>query len=157
MASGKHADKHTESLSLADAEAICTAKGERLTPRRRRVLEIILTSTQPITAYEILDLLKPEDARASAVAVYRSLDFLMEAGLVHRIETTRAFIGCAHPGHKHGGQFLICRRCGTVVETEDTNVIHAAEALGQKMGFSLEAPMVEVTGVCGNCGAQNAH
>ncbi len=140
-------------LTIGDAEAICAAKGEKLTTRRRRVLEIILAAAQPATAYDILDTLKPEDARASAVGVYRVLDFLVETGLVHRIETTRAFVGCAHPGHPHGGQFLICRRCGTVVETEDEGVTHAAQELGQRVGFSIDAPTVEVTGICGDCEA----
>jgi len=83
--------------------------------------------------------------------VYRSLDFLLEHGLVHRLETTHTYVACGHPDHPHAGQFLICRRCGTVVETEDERVTAATEQLGQRLGFVLDQRTVELTGVCGSC------
>ena len=67
------------------------------------------------------------------------------------METTRAYVACGHPEHPHAGQFLICRQCGTVVETEDERVTAATEQLGHRLGFSLDQRTVELLGLCGAC------
>lgn len=139
--------------ALAAADDICIREGARLTPMRRAVLEQLLTAGKPLGAYELLERLGSEKAitRPSPTIVYRSLDFLLEHGLVHRLETARAYVACLHPEQPHAAQFLICRRCGTVVETDDEQVAGAAEALGQRAGFMLEQHSVELTGVCASC------
>ena len=76
---------------------------------------------------------------------------MLEHGLAHRLETTRAYVACGHPDHPHAGQFLICRQCGTVVEMEDERVDAATEQLGARAGFALDQRTVELTGVCGIC------
>lgn len=141
---------------LARAESICRAHGGRLTPQRRAVLTKLLTATRPLTAYELLDLVRPEDAAITPTSIYRSLDFLVEAGLVHRLDSTRSFVACDHPDHPHAVQFLICRACGTVVEAEDKRIDRAAADLGERHGFTLEHHSLELTGVCGACRASDA-
>ena len=66
--------------------------------------------------YPLLDALRREGGGAGPPTVYRALEFLVAHGLVHRIETLHAFVGCDHPGEQHAGQFLICRDCGVVRE-----------------------------------------
>ena len=141
--------EHTH--GLAEAEAACRSRGGRLTRTRRAVLEILLRSSTPLTAYEVLDLLRQGDASATPASVYRCLDFLLDRGVAHRLETTRAYVACGHPEHPHAGQFLICRQCGTVVETEDERVTAATEQLGHRLGFSLDQRTVELLGLCGAC------
>ena len=141
---------------LAKAEAICRARRGRLTPQRRGVLTKLLTASRPLTAYELLDLVRPEDAAITPASIYRSLDFLVDVGLVHRLDSMRSFVACDHPDHPHGGQFLICRECGTVVEAEDKRIDRATEDLGERHGFTLEHRSVELTGVCGACRAADA-
>jgi Fur family transcriptional regulator, zinc uptake regulator len=136
---------------LEKAEAICRSRGGRLTQQRRAILTKLLTADRPMTAYELLDLVRPEDAAITPASVYRSLDFLVEVGLVHRLDSTRSFVACDHPDHPHAGQFLICRECGTVVEAEDARIDRAAEDLGERHGFTLEHRSVELTGLCGEC------
>ena len=132
-------------------EAICRARGGRMTRQRRAVLAKLVAAKRPLSAYELRDLVRPEDAAITPASVYRCLDFLVELGLVHRLETTRSFIACDHPDHRHAVQFLICRLCGTVVEAEDKRVVTAAENLGHRLGFALDQPTVELTGVCASC------
>jgi len=141
---------------LVQAEAACRAHGGRLTAQRRAVLTKLLTARRPLTAYELLDLVRPEDAAITPASIYRSLDFLVHVGLVHRLDSTRSFVACDHPDHPHGGQFLICRECGTVVEAEDKRIDRAAEDLGERHGFTLDHRSVELTGVCGACRAADA-
>lgn len=106
------ATRETRRKAIRSAEEICRRVGARLTPLRRHVLELVLASPRPPTAYEILDRLRPIDASATATGVYRSLEFLAAHGLVHRLESTKAFVACAMPEHAHPSQMLICRRCG---------------------------------------------
>lgn len=138
---------------LEKAEAICRARGERLTRQRRAVLASLVTAARPVTAYELLDLVRPVDSAITPASIYRSLEFLVDVGLVHRLDSTRSFVACDHPDHPHAGQFLICRECGTVVEAEDTRIDRAAEDLGERHGFTLEHRTVELTGLCGACRA----
>lgn len=136
---------------IEDAEKICRERGGRLTQQRRAVLSKLLAAGRPVTAYELLDMVRPDDAAITPASIYRSLDFLVELGLVHRLDTTRSFVACEHPDHPHAGQFLICRQCGTVVETEDRRIARAAVDLGERHGFTLDPRTVELTGVCGAC------
>jgi Fur family zinc uptake transcriptional regulator len=141
---------------LERAQTICRARGGRLTPQRRIVLAKLLAANRPLTAYELRDLVRPEDSAITPASIYRSLDFLLEAGLVHRLDSTKSFVACEHPDHPHAGQFLICRECGTVVEAEDKRIDRAAADLGERHGFTLEQRSVELTGVCGPCRAADA-
>lgn len=136
---------------LNGMEVICRQRGGRMTRQRRAVLGKLVGSKRPLSAYELRDLLLAEDASITPASVYRCLDFLAEHGLVHRLETTRAFVVCGHPDHPHAVQFLICRQCGTVVEAEDKRVAAAAESLGQRLGFALDQRTVELTGICATC------
>jgi Fur family zinc uptake transcriptional regulator len=122
-----------------------------MTRQRRAVLGKLLAVKRPLSAYELLDTLRPDDPSAAPASVYRCLDFLVEHGLVHRLETTKSFVACEHPDHPHAGQFLICRQCGTVVEAEDKRVAAATESLGHRLGFALDHRTVELTGICPTC------
>jgi Fur family zinc uptake transcriptional regulator len=137
---------------LDDAEVICRRRGGRLTRQRRAVLRALLEGGRPMTAYELLDAVRETDGAVTPASTYRSLDFLLQMGLVHRLQSTKSYVPCDHPEHPHAGQFLICRRCGTVVEAEDPRLARAATALRQRHGFTVDQETVEFTGVCGACG-----
>lgn len=138
-------------VAETDLEKLCRQRGGRMTKQRRAVLATLTASRRPLTAYELLDLLKPADRAATPASIYRSLEFLVGVGLAHRLETTRSFVACEHPEHLHAVQFLICRTCGTVVETEDKRLLRAADELGERHGFALDHRTVELTGICGAC------
>ena len=140
--------------TLERLETLCRARGQRLTRQRRAVLLTLLTEARALSAYEVLALLRPQDGRSTPTGVYRALESLIHAGVVHRLESTRSFILCEHPEAPHTGQLLICRACGQVVEAEDPRVAAATWRLGERLGFSLDPGVVELTGVCGRCRAQ---
>ena len=91
-----HDHARCSSDAMAQAEAICTERGQRLTPIRRQVLEALLASHKPLGAYEIIDVLATQGGRPAPITVYRALDFLRENELVHRIESRNAFVACVH-------------------------------------------------------------
>ena len=146
---------------LERAEALCQTRGVQLTPLRRDVLRLVLESEAPIGAYALLDQLKASRAKAAPPTVYRALDFLLEQGLIHRLERLNAFMGCnealeghgAHHDHAHvhPHQFLICRGCGMTREISDHGVAEAISAAAAKAGFSAARATVEIEGFCGKC------
>lgn len=143
-------DEETLQQALSTAEALCTQRGVRFTAQRRRVLELVCRAERPVGAYEILDQLR-EGATAAPPTVYRALDFLLEQGLVHKLETLHAFIGCTHPEHPHASQFLICSGCGQVKELESAAISGGLRTLEQETGFHPERPIIEVLGTCAHC------
>ena len=83
--------------------------------------------------------------------MYRALDFLREHGLIHRIESLNAFVGCCTPGQAHAGQFLICSDCGVAAEIDDPRVNAAIDRRAEVMGFAVHRKTIEVEGLCPPC------
>lgn len=137
--------------AVQEAETLCTERGARLTPLRRRVLEIIWESHAPLGAYDVLERMNAGGGRNAPPTVYRALDFLLKHGLIHRIESQKAFVGCASPGNAHKAQFFICRDCGTVAETHSEEIGEAIEASATRAGFLVETPVMEINGRCQEC------
>src|SRR5919198_1183629 len=102
--------------ALDRAAALCERRGAQLTPLRREVLRLVWRGHAPVGAYDLLEALRTRKRGAAPPTVYRALDFLIAHGLVHRIETRNAFVGCEHPGEAHAGQFLLCDACGKAAE-----------------------------------------
>jgi Fur family zinc uptake transcriptional regulator len=138
--------------ALAAAIELCERRGNRLTPVRRRVLELVWRSHAPVGAYALLDELREEGRSAAPPTVYRALEFLLENGLIHRIESLNAFIGCSDPRRPHQGQHLICRRCGSVTELAAAEIIGAVRRSAAAVGFTVERQTIEIAGVCEACG-----
>lgn len=147
-----HDHGRCSSDALKRAEELCDQRAQKLTPTRRQVLEVLLSSHKPLGAYEIMELAAPDGPRPAPITVYRALDFLMAQGLVHRIESRNAFLACAHR-HASGAlvAFLICDRCGTVGEAPATAISEAIGSAAAAMGFSPQISVIEVTGLCAHC------
>jgi Fur family zinc uptake transcriptional regulator len=133
------------------AEALCRRRGVRLTAQRRRVLAVVWGSARPLGAYDILAAIRQELPRAAPPTVYRALDFLQAQGLVHKLETLHAYVGCRHPEHDHWGQFLICTGCGDVTELEDEAIRRSLRQAAAASGFQPQRRVVELTGTCAHC------
>ena len=136
------------------AEALCRERGVRLTEQRKTVLELLCVSDKPLSAYELLERMRGVVKNPAPPTVYRALDFLLEQGLVHKLESLHAYVGCSHPDHPHASQFLICDDCGEVAEVEDPTVSKSLKAAGKAKGFRTKRPVVELLGTCAQCVAK---
>jgi len=137
--------------ALAHAVTLCAQRGERLTPTRRHVLEILAGSHKPLGAYEIMDLAARKGPRPAPITVYRALDFLRQNGLVHRIESRNAFVACVR-NHQDGlVAFLICERCDVVGEAPAGAVGQTLAAAARSAGFTPNMSVIEITGTCSHC------
>jgi len=153
---GRHDHKDCQLQAMRAAERLCALRGARLTKLRRRVLELIWRSHDPVGAYAILDALREDGRAAAPPTVYRALEFLSEQGLIHRIESRNAYLGCADPEHAHASQFLICARCGAASELHDGHIQNAIASSAREVGFRLQHLMVEVVGLCPACARETA-
>ncbi len=151
FASGKHNHRRCVSTAMANAEALCAERGVRLTELRRHVLEIIWSRHGPIRAYDILRQMDPKVGNATPNTVYRALDFLLGAGLIHRLDSLNAFMGCADPVSKHSAQFLICRKCESAAEIHDPALDRNLLKDARNLGFEADSRTIEVRGVCADC------
>lgn len=143
--------------ALAQAQQLCRERRQRLTPIRELVLRLIWQSHQPLGAYELLPALAEAGFNSAPPTVYRALEFLQQQGLVHRIASLNAFVGCPHPEHPHQGSFLICRRCRSTYELESSAIHAALEQSAAELDFKVEQETIEVTGLCPNCQKQEEH
>lgn len=143
--------------ALARAEATCRERGLRLTAIRRRVLELVWASHRPSKAYDLLDTIGRERGKAAPPTVYRALDFLLDAGLIHKIESLNAYIGCdADHAHSHP-KFLICHTCHRVAEITGPAVDRAIAREVNNAGFRADEETIEIGGTCRLCAADQRH
>ncbi|MBF9001324.1 MULTISPECIES: zinc uptake transcriptional repressor Zur [Vibrio] len=137
---------------IQQIEEICTARGVRLTSQRKRVFELICSSKKASSAYELLEELKISEPQAKPPTVYRALDFLLEQGFIHRVESTNSFISCCScNAHKHSSHLLICDECGNVTELQNDKLVTLLEENAEKHGFKIHNHVIESHGVCQSC------
>lgn len=132
---------------LAVADRMVREKGLRLTPVRRRTLEILLESHRAMGAYDVLGKLAGSGFGNQPPVAYRALEFLVEHGLAHRIRRLNAFAACMIPDSAHVPAFLICRRCDAVAEAPAGAVRTALDAAAAAAGFTIERTNVEALGL----------
>ncbi|MDR9468253.1 transcriptional repressor [Marinospirillum sp.] len=136
---------------MSEADALCLRKGLRLTPTRRRVLELIVQSPGGAKAYDLLDALTAENPSARPPTIYRAIDFLLSNGLIHRIESLNAYVSCTCPEHAQAYQLLICKNCGDVQELHEENLDSQLETAAWDQGFQVLRKTIEVHGICHTC------
>ncbi|WP_394252975.1 zinc uptake transcriptional repressor Zur [Vibrio profundi] len=137
---------------IEQIEGICAARGVRLTTQRKRVFELILSNKKASSAYELLEQLKLSEPQAKPPTVYRALDFLLEQGFIHRVESTNSFICCCScNANKHFSHLLICDKCGTVIELQDESLVTRLAKNAEQHGFQLTNHVIESHGVCKPC------
>lgn len=142
--------QHCIDQALHHAEQLCLGQSQRFTAIRRRVLELVWSSHKPVGAYELLELLQ-RDGRTAPPTVYRALEFLQQMGLVHRIASLNAYVGCAQPGPPHDGQFFICEACHALAELDVPDITRAIERSATASGFTTRRHTVEILGLCPHC------
>ena len=133
-------------------EEICASRGVRLTSQRKRVFELICASKKSSSAYDLLEDLKKVEPQAKPPTVYRALDFLMEQGFIHRVESTNSFISCCSCNtNKHFFHLLICDNCGDVIELHDDDLVASLETNARNHAFKISKHVIESHGVCQAC------
>ena len=137
--------------ALKKAEIICNKKGVKLTKLRQKVLTLILKNHGYVKAYDLLNDLKKIDAAAKPPTIYRSLDFLIKYGFIHKIQSLNAFVGCSHPEEHKNCYFLICKECNNIEECCSKKVKDVLTTTSEKNNFLPNQVTLEISGICQDC------
>lgn len=127
-----------------------------MTESRQQVLDLLVAAAQPLTAYKLIEQLQAQRTKqVTPPIVYRALSYLVEQGLVHRLESLNAFIACATTGHAadhwHASQFVLCSKCGRAEEIDDCDIAHLLQDRAAALGYSVQQQVIELRGLCGEC------
>ncbi len=138
--------------AVGRAEEICAQKGVRLTPLREAVLRVLLSSHKALGAYDIIEKLQRDGRRLAPISVYRIIDVLLGAGLVHRLESKNAYFACLSE-HRDSKSMLIliCDDCSRVAEAEAPEAWRAIKTVTQANGFTVSDTVLEIQGICADC------
>jgi Fur family zinc uptake transcriptional regulator len=127
----------------------------KITDLRKDILDIILSAKKPLSAYDILDLLKSKRANAKPPTVYRVIEYFVDKKIIHRVETTNKFVCCSQLDNfktKYHGILFLCQKCGNSFEVMDDDFLTALKIFSKKHLFAVNESLVEIKGVCEKCG-----
>lgn len=149
-----HADSPPSAAAVADAlaaaETRLSAQGERMTPARGRVLELLLAAGEPVKAYDLIAAFGADGQPAKPPTVYRALDFLERQGLAHRIASISAYVACSSGPTAHAAAFLICDCCGATAEVA-APIGNELDQAAAASGYHIDRTTIEAHGRCAAC------
>lgn len=125
-------------------------QGHRMTFQREMIVEALAHSGRHMTAEEVLDIVRQKTRAVNIATIYRTLDLLVENGLVTRIDLGEGRVVYAtvrHGPHIH----LVCRRCGRVQEADAALLAPLADALGEQYHFACDTGHLTISGLCQDC------
>ena len=137
--------------ALDKAEKICREKSIRLTPIRKKVLELIWQHHKPVKAYDLLNQLSSGDHIEKPPTVYRALDFLLENHFIHKIESCNGYIGCELDHTQMDSKFFVCDQCDEVKEVYEPKLDKSLQDVSKKQGFTPNQTKIEIHGTCARC------
>jgi Fur family zinc uptake transcriptional regulator len=138
--------------ALEAAAALCRARGLQFTELRRRLLAALLSTSQPMGAYELMYHLEQTWGRPLVpMTVYRALEFLLDLDLIARIESRNAYVPRLRRDHPHACVFFVCVECKTSIEVQDTVIESTLLRSAGDMGFQVHHTALELQGVCEQC------
>ena len=146
-------EKHQNCVdnALEQAQLVCDENDSRFTSLRKRILELVWARHEPVKAYDLLSELQKEDKSAKPSTIYRTLDFLLDLGLVHKIHRQNAFVGCVNPKEDRPSFFLVCNNCHKVSEKHDEEYFKLIKSISKRYQFKLRDTSFEIEGLCNNC------
>lgn len=150
-----HDHSHCIHTAMQQAQAICQQRGVRLTAIRQRALELVWQSHKPLGAYDLLAMLTADGFNSAPPTVYRALDFLQEQGLIHKLASVNAYMGCCNPGEPHEGHFFLCLHCNQALELNTQELQGSLQKSADEYGFQIAQQTIEVTGYCSQCQQQS--
>ena len=150
-----HDHRRCISAALTRARDLCAEENLRLTPTRESVLRLLWQSHRPLGAYQLQDqLAKIAGKPIAPPTISRAVEFLLKTGLIHRIASLNAYIGCPFPNSDHSNLFMICTDCGSAAEVAHSSINKLLQSTCEKANFTLQDQSLEIFGLCPNCSLQ---
>lgn len=139
-------------LLIEKIETLCKKRGIKLTTQRRTVLDIMLSANKAMSAYDLLDLLKVSEPQAKPPTIYRALEFLLEHGFIHKVESSNSYIICPNfHDPEHISILFICDKCQQIIEKHSEDIEKQLKQLAQQSHFLIKHSVLEIHGICQSC------
>jgi Fur family zinc uptake transcriptional regulator len=151
-AAGSQSDRRL-AKAVERASQAFTEKSLRFTKLRQDVFQEIASTYTSIGAYDILARLAEKGTRLAPISVYRAIDALIEAGVIHRLESKNAYFACRRLDHATGRRpiFLACEKCNAVQEVDSEGIFDTIDRVSRAANFQPRVKFVEVSGLCRSC------
>jgi Fur family ferric uptake transcriptional regulator len=124
--------------------------GFRITPQREMIIEAIAHQGNHINAEDVFTLVQQRTQSMNIATVYRTLDLLVEQGLVSRIDLGEGRVMYAttqHGPHIH----LVCRRCGRIIDADQELLSALKDRLETEYQFAADLQHISLLGLCSSC------
>lgn len=138
---------------LSPAEFVETRRpaGGRRSGKRDFIVNLFLRQSGHLGADEFVALVRQADARVSRATVYRTLQWMVEAGIANRVDfgngRFRFEHAYRHPRHFH----LICKSCQQSFEFLSSDIETLIEEVTTARGFAPDKSVVQIYGTCQSC------
>jgi Fur family ferric uptake transcriptional regulator len=135
---------------LPDLASLRPPGGKR-SSKRDRILNIFLRQEGHLSADDLCDLVRREDAGVGRATVYRTLQWMVDAGVARKVDfgegRSRFEPSFGHPRHFH----LICTTCHQSSEFLSSDVEALVEEIAAARSFAPSQTIVQIYGVCEGC------
>jgi Fur family zinc uptake transcriptional regulator len=136
---------------LQRAIQVLRANGYKVTRPRKQVLKVLAGVQEPVSPYDIQDILSKKGEHLNHVTIYRILDLFCDLNLAHKVLLLNGFVKCSL-GKKEGcHRFMVCRQCGALREFADKALCEEENEIAQDLGFHSEQHFSEFSGICSDC------
>ena len=125
--------------------------GGRRSSKRELIVNVFLRQQGHLSADDLVDLIRSEDHRISRATVYRTLQWMVEAGIARKVDfgegRFRFEHSYRHPRHFH----LICKSCNHSYEFLSSDIESLMEEVAAARGFAARQSVVQIYGTCEEC------
>jgi Fur family transcriptional regulator, ferric uptake regulator len=134
----------------SDIASRLSQKGYRLTPQRLMILEAIEGASGHVSAEEIYQKIRQAYPGLNISTVYRTMELLKETGMVTETDMGDGRVRFHSVGHEHH-HHLVCSKCGSVVDLDESMLSPLTVLLTEKYGFSADLKHLAIFGRCKDC------
>jgi Fur family ferric uptake transcriptional regulator len=132
--------------------AVLARAGHQRGGARERIIDLLAAEACALSAVEIEDALRAQNAPIGRASIYRVLELLVEHGLAERVEVGQAqarFEAIDPSGAHH--HHLICKECGKLIAFDDPQLERAIDQVSERLGVRVEHHDVLLRGACEKC------
>src|SRR5215470_3489242 len=133
-----------------DLDRLRPAGGKR-SSKRDLIVNVFLRQEGHLSADDLVDLIRREDHRISRATVYRTLQWMVDAGIARKVDfgegRFRFEHSYRHPRHFH----LICKTCNQSFEFLSSDIEALVEEVATARGFTARQSVVQIYGTCESC------
>jgi Fur family ferric uptake transcriptional regulator len=136
--------------SLPDLAKLKPAGGKR-SSKREQIVNVFLRQEGHLSADDLVDLIRSEDHRISRATVYRTLQWMVDAGIARKVDFGEGRFRFEHsyrqPRHFH----LICKSCSRSFEFLSSDIESLIEEIASARSFAATQSVVQIYGTCEEC------